>query len=331
MVDIQIVQAGKLNYVIEEQSLVAKTGTTESNEDLIHISPSFVAVIDGTTSKTTRLWDGKTGGQVCAQLIDRVLAQLPGEATAEEAVGAITATIKDFYETQGVLEIVQADPSQRVTAALVVASFQRKEIWFVGDCQCMLDNRLILNTKPVDTITAEARAMFLETELQRGVTIEDLRQNDAGRAFILPLLKQQQLFQNNPAAGPYWYPIIDGFPVPDGGIRIEPIPQTTQIIILASDGYPVLKDTLAASEEELQRILESDPLLFRSYKATKGVQEGYVSYDDRAYIKLRLLHEPQKDSAVAIKNDGFSKAIQPRRKKKKKAKRNQQRASKKAR
>lgn len=316
MVDIQTIETGKLNYVMEEQSLIAKTGNPEHNEDLIHISPSFVAVIDGTTSKTARLWDGKTGGQVCAQIIDRVLSQLPGEITAEEAVGAITAAIKDFYETQGVLEIVQSDPSQRVTAALVVASFQRKEIWFVGDCQCMLDNRLILNTKPVDIITAEARAMFLETELQKGATIEELRQHDAGRAFILPLLKQQQLFQNNPAAGSYWYPIIDGFPVPDGGIRIEPIPQTTQIIILASDGYPVLKNTLAASEEELQRILESDPLLFRSYKSTKGVQEGYVSYDDRAYVKLQLVHEPQSNS-----DNNFSKPIQHRRKKKKKAKR----------
>ncbi len=189
----------------------------------------------------------------------------------------------------------QKDPSQRVTAALIVLSIPRRELWFVGDCQCMVDDRLIQNTKPVDDITAQARAMFLETKLQKGATIEALRQNDTGRAFILPLLKQQQLFQNNPAAGPYCYAVIDGFFVPDEGIRIEPVPPATQTLILASDGYPLLKESLEASEHELHHILEEDPLLFRLYKSTSGVQIGAASYDDRAYIKLRLRGEKEEE------------------------------------
>ncbi|HEU5375317.1 MAG TPA: hypothetical protein VFV38_07760 [Ktedonobacteraceae bacterium] len=315
MVNIHSTKLNHLNYIVKEQTLVAKTGNPENNEDLIHISPSFVAVIDGTTSKTSRLWDGKTGGQVCAHIIDHTLSQISGDASAEEVIGTITANIKDFYKNQGVLALVEEEPSQRVTAALVVVSLQRREIWFVGDCQCMLDNQLIRNEKPVDIITAEARAMFLETELQKGVTIEELRRNDAGREFILPLLKQQQLFQNNPAAGVYWYPIIDGFPVPDGGIRIEAIPETAQTIILASDGYPILRKTLEASEKELQYILENDPLLFRTYKATKGVQEGFISYDDRAYIRLKI-YKHQKHRNVSIKSDNSSESAHSRRNKK---------------
>jgi len=58
--------------------------------------------------------------------------------------------------------------------------------------------------------------------------------------------------------------------------------------VLASDGYPDLKETLAASEERLQEILDDDPLLFRKYKATKGMHEGNVSFDDRAYVKLKV-------------------------------------------
>lgn len=299
-------------YIIEEQALVAKTGNSQENEDFIHTSLSFVAVIDGVTSKTTRRWDGKTGGQVCGQLIDQVLSSLPSDTPARDAVNAITARIQAFYEEQDICDVVQADPSQRVSACLVIASLHRREIWFVGDCQCLLDDRLIQNIKPVDTITAEARAMFLETEIQKGTTIEELRSNDTGRAFILPLLKQQQFFQNNPASGAYWYPIIDGFPIPDAGIRVVPLPRKAQTIILASDGYPILKNTLEASEQALQHILESDPLLFRAYKATKGVQEGYVSYDDRAYIKLRILPGSNKN---AIKGNGLSKTAKLRRKK----------------
>jgi len=317
MVETRIIQSNISSYIIEEQALVAKTGNPENNEDLIHSSPSFVAVIDGTTSKTTRRWEGKTGGQVCAQIIDQVLSQLPSDVAARQAVDAITERIRDFYEEHEVLELVREDPSQRVTAALVVASLQRREIWFVGDCQCMLDKRLVQNTKPVDDITAQARAMFLETELQKGATVEELRRNDTGREFILPLLKQQQLFQNNPAAGPYWYPIIDGFPVPDDGIRIESIPPKTRTVILASDGYPILKDNLEASEQELQHILEGDPLLFRSYKATKGVQDGYVSYDDRAYIKLRLIDEGKAGKTVVTRSNGLDKPVKQMRKKKK--------------
>jgi hypothetical protein len=317
MVDMQTIQADRSPYVIEEQALVAKTGNSEENEDFIHISPAFVAAIDGTTSKTARRWEGKTGGQICAQIIDQVLLQLSGDVTARQAVDAITARIRGFYEEQEVLELVQEDPSQRVTAALVIASLPRREIWFIGDCQCLLDDHLLQNTKPVDDITARARAMFLETEIQKGTTIEELRQNDTGREFILPLLKQQHLFQNNPAAGLYWYSIIDGFPVPDDGIRVEPIPDKTKLVVLASDGYPVLKNSLEASEQELQRILESDPLLFRSYKATKGMQEGHVSYDDRAYIKLRLIDGRKERAVIAVKNNNISKHIKNRRKKRK--------------
>lgn len=32
----------------------------------------------------------------------------------------------------------------------------------------------------------------------------------------------------------------------------------------------------------------TDPLLFRKYKATKRVREGHVSFDDRAYVKLKI-------------------------------------------
>ena len=279
-----------LDYLIEEQALVAKSGNPQENEDFIHRGPSFLSVIDGVTSKTSRRWGNQTGGQVCTQIIDQILSQLPGDATAREAVDALTAGVNDFYLAHDMVELIQEDSSERITAVLVVVSLQRREVWFVGDCQAMLDDCLLQNTKLIDQITAETRAMFLETEVQNGVSIEALRRNDTGRAFILPLLKRQQVFQNNPAAGVYWHPAIDGLPVPDEGIRIEPIPEGTQTVILASDGYPLLEKSLAASEQALQHILKNDPLLFRMYKATKGMQEGHCSYDDRAYMKIKLFH-----------------------------------------
>ena len=233
----------------------------------------------------------RPGEELPAVTLKEAFARIPSDATAREAVDILTVAIKDLYERYQVLETVRTDPVQRATACFVAVSFARKEVWFVGDCQCLLNQELVLNEKKIDTITANARSMFLEAEIAQGKTIEELLQHDTGRAFILPLLERQMLFQNNPAAGQYWFSIIDGFDVSDEGIRIHPFPADIQTIVLASDGYPFLKETLVASETTLQEILHDDPLLFREYKTTKGMNEGNVSFDDRAYVKLSLREE----------------------------------------
>jgi hypothetical protein len=56
---------------------------------------------------------------------------------------------------------------------------------------------------------------------------------DTGREFILPVLKRQMLFQNNAEAGQYWYAVLDGFDVPESGLRILSLPADTQSIVLA--------------------------------------------------------------------------------------------------
>ncbi len=104
--------------------------------------------------------------------------------------------------------------------------------------------------------------------------------------------------------------------MPDEGVRVELIPKKVHTIILASDGYPLLKNSLEASEQALHHILENDPLLFRLYKATKGVQDGHVSYDDRAYIKLRLLDEQKKESLGSGRGPGMNRHAKKGRKRK---------------
>ena len=59
-----------------------------------------------------------------------------------------------------------------------------------------------------------------------------------------------------------------------------------QGVILASDGYPFLGDSLQESEEALKKQLEDDPLCINSFKATKGLMRGNKSFDDRCYVKF---------------------------------------------
>ena len=46
-------------------------------------------------------------------------------------------------------------------------------------------------------------------------------------------------------------------------------------------------DSLEESEAALSRQLATDPLCINTYKATKGVMEGNLSFDDRAYVRFR--------------------------------------------
>jgi len=69
---------------------------------------------------------------------------------------------------------------------------------------------------------------------------------------------------------------------------IHKIPDKTKELTLASDGYPKLLDNLAEAENNLKRILISDPLCITEHIATKGLQTGQVSFDDRAYVRIEL-------------------------------------------
>jgi hypothetical protein len=51
---------------------------------------------------------------------------------------------------------------------------------------------------------------------------------------------------------------------------------------------PIFKRRSEASEQQLQELLSEDPLLFRRYKATKGMKQRNISFDDRAYVMLKV-------------------------------------------
>lgn len=255
---------------------------------MIHRSDGFIAVIDGATSKSAIRWSGERSGWAAARCLDAALGALPADCSAREAVDRLSAAIRDVYRREDRLADLEVHPHRRLTASLVICSRQRRELWFIGDCQALLNGELICYPKEVDHIVTGARALFLELQLLQGSSVDALRENDRGREYILPLLKQQALLQNHPGGGPLWFPVIDGFAVPDEGIRIRPLPPGEVMLVLASDGYPVLKDSLAASEAALRALLQEDPLLFRKFRATKGVAPGYISFDDRSYIKFKL-------------------------------------------
>lgn len=281
-------QSRQLSAFVEEQFIQSKTGNPDDCEDAIRITDHFITVVDGATSKTARRWNGDTSGRTAVRIIGEAFDEMPADYTARQAADLMTALVHACYADCDALEEVARDPNQRITASCAVLSLSRHEVWLIGDCHLLVGNHYVGNPKRIDRMLAEIRALVLELELRKGVSIEQLRENDTGRAFILPLLREHTLFQNNRAAPAYWFPAVDGFPIPDEGIIITTIPDGVTSIVLATDGYPVIQDTLQASEHILQEVLQKDPLLFREYQSTKGMLKGYLSFDDRAFIKIRL-------------------------------------------
>jgi len=270
-----------------EQFIKSKTRHQSDCEDSIFVSDHFAAVIDGATSKSTRKYKGKSSGKACSQLLKKALEDLPAKSTAYQAVDFFTSRVLGLYKELGIAQLLIKLPAEKATACIVIYSRFMNEIWMVGDCQCLVDTTPYSNSKPIDALLSGIRSLYIQTELTLGKSVSDLLINDTGREFILPLLKRQSVFQNSLKENEFRYGVIDGFEVQKGEIKVFKLSSPTQII-LATDGYPCLLETLEQSEKYLKKILKEDPLCFQGFKTTKGLSPGNNSFDDRAYLRLGI-------------------------------------------
>ena len=274
------------NYTVIESFVKGKSDVIPC-EDRIVVTPYYCAVIDGATSKTSFRIQHKTPGFWAAELIESAIKKLPRNSTLNMAAGSITEKIRTFYIENEILDDVRENPENRFSASAAIFSVCRKEIWLIGDCQCYIHGIIEKNEKAIDRIFAEIRSYVNETELVMGKSIADLQEQDSGREYILPLLKKQVIWQNSPVASLYSYPVLDGFPVLLSKVKIIAVPEGATVV-LASDGYPVLYDNLQETEKALSDLLQRDPLCIREYLSTKGLARTSISFDDRAYLKLKV-------------------------------------------
>lgn len=272
-----------MSFTVVEQFTVPKSAAVP-NEDGIVTTQDFAAVIDGSTSKTNfRLLEGERNGHLCMRLIKAYIPTLAPTATVQEFCQSITSHIASCYTTE-LRNRLLTHPEDRLTASCIIYSHHRHEIWMVGDCQCLVDGQLYDNPKPYEAILSAKRADVCQALLSESrVTVDQLRVNDQGRQAILSDLVSSMQAQNKE------YAVIDGYPIPLNLVRVISIPPHTQSLVLASDGYPSLRTTLAASEQTLAKQLHDDPLNIGTFKATKAFLAGNNSFDDRSYLRLDIL------------------------------------------
>ena len=286
---------------IIESSIIGKK-SPEACEDGMVVTDDFIAVIDGSTSKTPKHLnpDMKNGRYAMMLISEYIREELKADASVDDFCQGVTAYIYNkVYEKFGVEERLKEHPEERLTASAILYSRTRNEVWMVGDCQAIIDGKLYENGKPYEEKIARKRVELIE----QGLSPAEARKQ------IEPLLIKAMLSGQNQT-----YTVIDGFPIYREGVKVVSvsdsssvqdsvpasdsvpcsdsvsasgtIPSSSSEIVLASDGYPFLKPILAASEAALAEQIANDPQNIHSFIATKGIVEGNKSFDDRTYIRF---------------------------------------------
>lgn len=268
---------------IIEQALIAKNPNKKS-EDGIVVTSDFIAVIDGSTSKTKRRHCPlMTNGRYAMLLISRYIRKMPANTSSHQFCVGVTRALRRHYWLRFPVERMQQHPEERLCASAIIFSRMRREIWLVGDCHCLINGIYHDNPKPYEQNLAEIRARKVRELLMQGMTQDELRKSlDPAREVIIPTMLEVMKNQNKT------YAVIDGFPIPETKVSIILLDFQPWEIVLASDGYPKLGKTLEETEAMLDKQRKNDPLNIGEFKATKAFIEGNNSFDDRSYIRFTV-------------------------------------------
>lgn len=262
---------------ITEQLIVAKNKKKKS-EDGIVVTDNFIAVIDGSTSKTDKKYSlMNSNGRYAMLIISRYIRKAPENITCHDFCKGATKAIARHYRKSH-MERLTHHPEERLTASCVVFSRLQREVWMIGDCQCLINGTLYDNPKPYEAELAEKRANII---MNSPKPWQHFLTDDTARKAIIPRMLETMQQQNRT------YSVIDGFTIPMQYVRTITLDFKPWEIVLATDGYPVLCPTLHESEEQLARQKQEDPLNIGRFKATKAFAEGNNSFDDRAYIRFK--------------------------------------------
>lgn len=264
---------------IVEKNLVGKHVDQSLCEDGIFISNDFIAVIDGVTSKGKLLWNGKKSGVYAKDLIMNLLKNIPNDISNVDLFNSIN----NLFKNECVMRNISESVNEYLRASLIIYSRYYKEVWSYGDCQCLINAQYYPHTKIVDEYIANIRALFIESYIESNLSVEKNYVNSLSREAINVFLQRQLHLEN--INSEYSYGVLNGQPINSNHLNVYVVERGAEVI-LASDGYPRLFSTLKESEQNLKEILAEDPLCYKQYKSTKGLEEGQLSFDDRAYIKF---------------------------------------------
>ena len=228
-----------------------KMGASSISEDRIVTASGFFAVIDGCSNHSGKTFNSHTPGYIAAKLVAEAIDSFPFDIDAKSAIDMCNQAIFDWYKKNDLVDQMKAHPEMRPSCYVAIYS--------------------------------DLRSFLIRSFQMKGFGNEDIFLGDDLTRIISD---NQPLFQNT-TDDLFGYSAIDGFYLEKNNLKIRKVDENVSEIVLSSDGYPKLFNSLALSEEWLKRVLSSDPLCYKENLSVKGVKPGFVSYDDRSYLRFK--------------------------------------------
>jgi len=294
-----------LKVKITETYLMSKKGNEDGGEDRLVLGPIYYGVVDGSTDKSGNNWgtpeNPKKGGEIAADIIKSTLECKNVDLDLTELVNVLNKKMNNAAEKAN---ININDVKNLASASFAVYVHGKNLIYHIGDCNFVFvkENGELeehYNEIAIDKLTSELRSRFIMLCYENKVD-PFIDGKDIGREYILWILKKQKELENRQFRKNYngkeeWifgipyetmvYKTINGLPTE---LNITPVPEGTKEIILTSDGFKVIKPTLKETLGLLKKQLKDDPHCIGLLKSTNGLRPGNISYDDMAYLRLKI-------------------------------------------
>ena len=247
------------------------------SDDRIILSENHYGILDGSRGPIYE------GSDVISALLDDAKAMIE----SMPATITLSALVADLIALAAAHKNAAGFEDYRTSGGFVFCLYSDhfKEIWRVGDCKFRnkgVENSVFWQT---EEICAKARAIKLNALLQNGLDVDAIMARADYDHLIDDLLKDEASFLNR-GSNPFSFGAINGQPVPE--CYIERFPARSGRLIITSDGYPSVLDTLNDCEQELARLLVIDPLCIAENLQCKGLSPDRLSFDDRSLISADI-------------------------------------------
>ncbi|KKQ35681.1 MAG: hypothetical protein US52_C0018G0009 [candidate division WS6 bacterium GW2011_GWA2_37_6] len=157
------------------------------NEDSWKNNRNTIVVADGATDKSGKLYGGKTGGEIISKLL--VDKCIENDLTGIDLVESLTQTVAELYKKTNPTALI--DPHYLFSSTLVYVRVTGSKLLItqIGDTSFRINGKKAFhNSTLLDKLTSNARVDY----------IKSTNDVDGGRDFIMPILKEQTKYQNNP-------------------------------------------------------------------------------------------------------------------------------------
>lgn len=259
MVDVQVFSKGK---------------SKDKNDDYFGYNDTCFVIADGSTDKSGKMHEGKTGGELASYII--VNECLSTNFVGVELINHLNRVIKDLYASFGILKDIK-DPKYRFACngfVCVRLVDNKMIVTSLGDSGFRINGaKVYQGKKQADVDASEKRAEYIK----RTGDVE------GSRKYILPFILENFKYQNNPDDN-LGFGSIDGTDTPAKFVKnFEYSRDQVKTIELFTDGYFDIpqKVSIEAWEKVSEEVEREDPNKCKKYKSTK-------SKDDRTVAIIRF-------------------------------------------